>query len=114
MYLEKTNAIRRKVKGAIAYPAVILTVAILIVMFMIIKIVPIFESVYTKANAQLPLPTRVLILISSTIRSYLLVVILGLLLLGVLLYAMFQTPLGSIFFYDLKLWLTLFYYLSRE
>ena len=113
-YLEKTDAIRRKVKGAIAYPAVILTVAILIVMFMIIKIVPIFESVYTKANAQLPLPTRVLILISSTIRSYLLVVILGVLLLGVLFYAMSQTPIGRRFFDTLKLRMPLFGSLIRK
>jgi type IV pilus assembly protein PilC len=114
IYLEKTDAIRRKVKGAIAYPAVILTVAILIVMFMIIKIVPIFESVYTKANAQLPLPTRVLILISSTIRSYLLVVILGVLLLGVLVYALSQTPLGRRFFDTLKLRMPLFGSLIRK
>jgi type IV pilus assembly protein PilC len=113
-YLEKTDAIRRKVKGAIAYPAVILTVAILIVMFMIIKIVPIFESVYTKANAQLPLPTRVLILISSTIRSYLLVVILGVLLLGVLFYAASQTPVGRHFFDTLKLRMPLFGSLIRK
>jgi type IV pilus assembly protein PilC len=113
-YLEKTDAIRRKVKGAIAYPTVILTVAILIVMFMIIKIVPIFESVYTKANAQLPLPTRVLILISSTIRSYLLVVILGVLLLGVLVYALSQTPVGRRFFDTLKLRMPLFGSLIRK
>ena len=113
-YLEKTDAVRRKVKGAIAYPAVILTVAILIVMFMIIKIVPIFESVYTKANAQLPLPTRVLILISSTIRSYLLVVILGVLLLGVLLYALSQTSAGRRFFDTLKLRMPLFGSLIRK
>jgi type IV pilus assembly protein PilC len=113
-YLEKTDAIRRKVKGAIAYPAVILTVAILIVMFMIIKIVPIFESVYTKANAQLPLPTRVLILISSTIRSYLLVVILGVLLLGVLSYALSRTPIGRRFFDTLKLRMPLFGSLIRK
>ena len=113
-YLEKTDAVRRKVKGAIAYPAVILTVAILIVMFMIIKIVPIFESVYTKANAQLPLPTRVLILISSTVRSYLIVVILGVLLLGVLFYAVSQTPVGRRFFDSLKLRMPLFGSLIRK
>ena len=113
-YLEKTDAIRRKVKGAIAYPAVILTVAILIVMFMIIKIVPIFESVYAKANTQLPLPTRVLILISNTMRSYLLVVILAVLLLGALFYALFQTPAGRRFFDTLKLRMPLFGSLIRK
>jgi type IV pilus assembly protein PilC len=114
IYLEKTDAIRRKVKGAIAYPAVILTVAILIVMFMIIKIVPIFESVYTKANAQLPLPTRVLMMISSTIRSYLLVVILAILLLGVLFSALAQTTFGRRLLDTLKLRMPLFGSLIRK
>ena len=114
IYLEKTDAIRRKVKGAIAYPAVILTVAILVVMFMIIKIVPIFESVYTKANAQLPLPTRVLMIISSTIRSYLLVAILAILLLGVLFYALAQTTGGRRLLDTLKLRMPLFGSLIRK
>ncbi len=114
VYLEKTDAIRRKVKGAIAYPAVILTVAILIVMFMIIKIVPIFESVYAKANTQLPFPTRVLMLISSTIRSYLLLVILAVLVLGALVYAVSQTRGGRRPLDTLKLRMPLFGSLIRK
>jgi len=81
---------------------------------MIIKIVPIFESVYTKANAQLPLPTRVLMLISSTIRSYLLLVILAVLLLGVLFYAVSQTRGGRRVLDTLKLRMPLFGSLIRK
>ena len=44
VYLEKTAQLRRKVIGAITYPAVILSVAILIVFIMMVKLVPIFES----------------------------------------------------------------------
>jgi type IV pilus assembly protein PilC len=108
VYLEKTDSIRRKVKGAIAYPAVILTVAILIVMFMIIKIVPIFENVYAKANARLPLPTRVLIEISNIVRGYALLVILAILLVGAIVFAIAQTPSGRRFFDTLKLRMPLF------
>jgi len=113
-YLEKTDSIRRKVKGAIAYPAVILTVAILIVMFMIIKIVPIFENVYAKANARLPLPTRVLIEISNIVRGYALLVILAILLLGAVLFAIAQTPAGRRLFDLLKLRIPLFGSLIRK
>jgi len=113
-YLEKTDSIRRKVKGAIAYPAVILTVAVLIVMFMIIKIVPIFENVYAKANARLPLPTRVLIEISNIVRGYALLVILAILLLGAVLFAIAQTPAGRRLFDLLKLRIPLFGSLIRK
>src|SRR5262249_57356922 len=54
VYLEKTAQLRRKVIGAITYPAVILVVAIAIVFIMIIKLVPVFEVVYARANAVLP------------------------------------------------------------
>src|ERR1700730_8514644 len=113
-YLEKTDGIRRKVKGAIAYPAVILTVAVLIVMFMIIKIVPIFENVYAKANARLPLPTRVLIAVSNIVRSYALLVILAILVLGAVLFAISQTTSGRRFFDTLKLRMPLFGSLIRK
>src|SRR6266508_5082766 len=113
-YLEKTEAIRRKVKGAIAYPAVILTVAVLIVIFMIIKIVPIFESVYTKAGARLPLPTRILIQISNIMRDWLLLVVLAALVVGAILFGIYQTPGGRRFFDTIKLRMPLFGSLIRK
>src|SRR6266849_8410863 len=113
-YLEKTDAIRRKVKGAIAYPAVILVVAILIVIFMILKIVPIFQNVYEKAGAVLPLPTRILISLSNALRDYLLFMILGLALVVLVVYSIYQSPGGRRFFDRLKLGLPLFGPLIRK
>src|SRR6266511_72960 len=73
VYLEKTANLRRKVVGAVTYPAVILSVAITIVFVMIVKLVPVFEDVYSRANAVLPAPTRLIIGIrpwSAAIRSW--------------------------------------------
>jgi type IV pilus assembly protein PilC len=113
-YLEKTDYIRRKVKGAVAYPTVILTVAILIVIFMIIKIVPIFQNVYEKANAVLPLPTRILIALSTAMREYLLFVILGLGIVVLLFYSLYQSPPGRRVFDRWKLNMPLFGSLIRK
>src|SRR6266850_5327619 len=113
-YLEKTDAIRRKVKGAIAYPAVILAVAILIVIFMILKIVPIFKNVYDKAGAVLPLPTRILIGLSNALRDYLLFMILGLAIVILVVYSIYQSPGGRRFFDQMKLRLPLFGSLIRK
>jgi type IV pilus assembly protein PilC len=113
-YLEKTDYIRRKVKGAVAYPAVILTVAILIVIFMIIKIVPIFQNVYEKANAVLPLPTRILIALSTAMREYLLFMILGLGIVVLLFYSIYQSPPGRRVFDRWKLNVPLFGSLIRK
>jgi type IV pilus assembly protein PilC len=72
-YLEKTAQLRRKVVGAVTYPAVILLVAVTIVFIMIVKLVPVFEGVYARAGAVLPAPTRLLIAISNAVRDYTLV-----------------------------------------
>jgi len=113
-YLEKTDAIRRKVKGAIAYPAVILVVAILIVIFMILKIVPIFQNVYEKAGAVLPLPTRILIALSNALRDYLLFMVLGLGVVVLLFYSIYQTPAGRRTFDRMTLNMPLFGSLIRK
>ena len=69
VHLEKAEHLRRKVKGALAYPITVLAVAGLIVVAMIVKIVPIFEGVYEKANAKLPAPTLVLVSLSHFVRD---------------------------------------------
>ena len=114
VYLEKAAQLRRKVLGAIAYPAVILTVAILIVFVMIVKIVPVFENVYARANAQLPPPTRLLIAISTTVRSYAVLVALALLVAATLLYIALQSERGRWLFDALKLRMPLFGPLIRK
>jgi type IV pilus assembly protein PilC len=73
-YLEKTAQLRRKVLGAITYPAVILAVAVAVVFVMLVKLVPVFESVYARANATLPLATRWLLAVSGAVRGYALAV----------------------------------------
>jgi type IV pilus assembly protein PilC len=114
IYLEKADQLRRKVRGAIAYPAVILTVSVLIVFIMIVKIVPIFESVYARANAKLPIPTLLLIKLSRLFRDYTLLTLLGLFLLGLLVFITIQTPQGRLLLDGLKLRVPLFGALIRK
>jgi len=82
VYLEKTAELRRKVIGALAYPMVILSVTAIILLIMVVKIVPIFENVYSRVNAPLPPPTLVLIVVSQAIRSNILLTFLVILLIG--------------------------------
>jgi type IV pilus assembly protein PilC len=78
VHLEKAETLRRKVKGALAYPVAVLGVSAIIVVAMIVKIVPIFEGVYEKANAKLPAPTLVLVAISRVVRESAILTVLGL------------------------------------
>jgi type IV pilus assembly protein PilC len=114
VYLEKVATLRRKVRGAIAYPAVILSVALLIVLVMIIKVVPVFEGVYARARVSLPAPTRLLVAISAAVREYTALVVLGMIAVAVLTYVIVQSVPGRRLFDALKLRIPLFGPLLRK
>lgn len=78
-YLEKTAALTRKVKASLVYPAVVVSMAILITAVLLLKVVPTFKGIFDMLGGQLPLPTRILIGISDLLRHYFiyLVAILG-------------------------------------
>lgn len=78
VYMEKTIALLRKVKSSLIYPAVVVTMAILITTFLMVKVVPTFESIFVSIGVTLPVPTQILINISHIIRRYLLPLIITL------------------------------------
>src|SRR5215468_1353069 len=108
VYLEKTAQLRRKVIGAVTYPAVILVIAVLIVFIMVVKLVPIFEAVYARANSVLPAPTRLLIAVSTFVRNYTLMVFLVVVGLALLLFIVLQTERGKFILDMLKLRVPMF------
>jgi type IV pilus assembly protein PilC len=114
VHLEKAEQLRRKVKGAFAYPIGILCVAIGIVLAMIWKIVPIFEGIYTKANAKLPAPTLVLIGISRILRDYTVLFFVAVVVLGVVLALAARSPWGRDAIDALKLRVPLFGPIMRK
>jgi type IV pilus assembly protein PilC len=76
-YLENTARLRKKVKSALMYPTVVTVVAILITVFLLVKVVPVFGEIYTGFGAALPGPTQFLINLSNILKSYFLLVLLG-------------------------------------
>jgi type IV pilus assembly protein PilC len=94
VYLEKMDELKTKVRSAMSYPVFVVIVAFVIFLFLILKIVPTFEKIYADLNAQLPLPTRMVLWASNLISSNLLISsgILMLLIALVLLWR--RTPAG--------------------
>lgn len=76
-YLEKTNTLQRKVKSSLIYPAVVITMAILITLVMLLKVIPTFKGIFSMLGGTLPLPTRILIMVSDTIRNMFIYVVAG-------------------------------------
>ena len=67
-YLENSERLRKKVKTALMYPTVVTIVAIVITIFLLVKVIPTFKDVYSGFGAKLPAPTQVLIDISEIMQ----------------------------------------------
>jgi len=76
-YLEKSTALARKVKSSMVYPAVVVSMAIIITIFLLLKVVPTFKGIFDMLGGQLPLPTRILIGVSDLLRKNSLYVVIG-------------------------------------
>ncbi len=76
-YMEKAEKLRRKVKGAMVYPATVLGFASIAIAILLIFVIPTFAGFFTGAGVALPLPTRIVIAASHFMVSYWWAVLIG-------------------------------------
>jgi type IV pilus assembly protein PilC len=69
-FMEKNDALIRKVKGAMIYPGVIMSVAAIAISVLLIFVIPVFESMFGSVGLALPLPTRIVIGMSRFLKGY--------------------------------------------
>jgi type IV pilus assembly protein PilC len=69
-FMERSQSLKRKVKGALVYPIVVVTVAVGILTFIMLKIVPQFKKMFEDFGSELPPMTQVLIDISNWVANY--------------------------------------------
>ncbi len=67
-YIEKALALKAKVKSAMVYPGVIVSVAFLVVAFLMVFVIPSFAAMFEKGGAELPWPTAVVMDVSNFFR----------------------------------------------
>ena len=70
VFMEKNDALVRKVKGAMIYPGVIMTVAGGAIIVLLVFVIPTFQRMFAEAGIPLPLPTRVVIWLSQSLQRY--------------------------------------------
>lgn len=77
VFLEKNDALARKIKGAMVYPAVMLVVVIACTTILLWKVVPVFAAMFTGAGLDLPAPTRVVLALSNFLQHYMWLLVLA-------------------------------------
>lgn len=76
-FLEKIVKLRAQVKQALIYPTAILTFAVVVVIFMLWKVIPVFASIFLELGAELPFLTQMVVNLSGFIQKYILFVAIG-------------------------------------
>ena len=107
-YRMKQEEIISRVRLALAYPALMALVGFSTVIFMLTFVLPRLSRLFTNMKQQLPLPTRILILISSGLRQWWWLIALALIALGLLLRRQMRTSAGKVFWSSLQLRLPVF------
>jgi type IV pilus assembly protein PilC len=70
VFMEKNDALIRKVKGAMIYPSVIMSVAAIAITVLLVFVIPTFQTMFASAGIALPLPTRIVIGMSHFLKTY--------------------------------------------
>lgn len=69
-FLEAASRLRKKVKGAMTYPVIVICIAFAITTFLIVQVVPVFGQIFADFGAKLPGPTQFLLDLSDFVRAY--------------------------------------------
>ena len=100
-YQEKSSALSRKIRSSLVYPAVVVTMAILITAVLLLKVVPTFKGIFSTLGGNLPLPTQILIATSDLMQKYFLLIS-GILVIAIFMLKRFIATKAGRYFIDKK------------
>ena len=95
-FLEKNDALIRKIKGAMVYPSVIFSVAGMAIVILLIFVIPTFQTMFESAGIPLPLPTRIVIGMSAFLQAFWWAVLGGIIGGAFAIRAIYATPGGQL------------------
>ncbi|MEK6679956.1 MAG: type II secretion system F family protein [Nitrospirota bacterium] len=94
-YIEKAMKLKAKVKAALVYPGVIVSVAIIVVTVLLVWVIPVFAQMFTDMGGTLPLPTRIVMGTSDAVRGNMIFVIIAIILFVVGLKYFYKSEKGK-------------------
>jgi len=94
VFLEKSEALKRKVKGAMIYPAVVITIAMAVVTILLLFVIPVFKEMFEGAGQKLPGPTLFVLAMSEFLQAYFIYIFLTLGFIIFIIRKFYQTEKG--------------------
>jgi type IV pilus assembly protein PilC len=74
-YMEKADALRRKVKSAMVYPATIVVVSIGVITLLLVKVIPVFKKMFEEMGGALPAPTQMVVDLSAFMQRWIVLIL---------------------------------------
>ena len=102
-YIEKTMNLKKKVKGAMVYPSVVLSIALVVVAGLLLFVIPVFQKMFADMGGTLPAFTQFVIYLSEMMRRYFLFIAGGMVILAVAFVRWYRTEKGRMIVDDLLL-----------
>ncbi len=112
-YLERRDAVKRKIRSAMQYPIIQLCIIILVVMVLMTFVVPQLQGLFESQDRVLPLPTRILLSLSYAIRHYFILIIVAIIALIAAFSYWKRTPSGGKTLDKIKLKIPVVSYIAR-
>jgi len=95
VYIEKAARLKAQVKSAMIYPVTVIAIAIIVVYIILWKVIPVFATLFASLDADLPLPTRIVVALSHFIGRFWWLIVLSVVALTVMINRYYKTPQGK-------------------
>jgi type IV pilus assembly protein PilC len=69
-YIEKAEKLKSQIKGAMTYPLVVVSIAILVIAVILIFVIPVFQEMFEGFGSALPVPTQIVVTMSNFVKAY--------------------------------------------
>jgi len=102
-YIEKSMNLKKKVKGAMVYPSVVLSIALIVVIGLLLFVIPVFQKMFADMGGTLPAFTQFVIYLSEMMRRFFIFIAAGAAVLGVVFVRWYRTEKGRRIVDDLLL-----------
>jgi type IV pilus assembly protein PilC len=113
-YMEKAAKLKAQVKGAMTYPIVTLIIAIIVLGIILVFVIPVFEEMFADFGGELPVPTQLVVAASDLVKSKIIYIIIGIVILGFTLRKFYATEKGQDIADDVVLKIPVFGELLRK
>ncbi len=96
VFMEKSMALKKKIKGAMTYPTVCLGISLLILVVILIFVVPVFKSMFEGFGHSLPLPTQIVVNMSYVVQNYFIYILIAFFIVSFIVKKIYNTEKGRL------------------